>query len=252
MAKGRFISKEICLDKKVNDLSDPWSVVGFTWLITHADCEGRVFGDPAVVRSLLFPRKQEITIEMVEGYIKEWHNAGMIIWYEANGDKYIQFPNFETHQRGLRKDREAPSIIPPFIADKVQSNSGATPEQLPVKLSKVKIRKGKDNKKPPPQKVVEQTQEFLNFFMLKTKLDPPNGSMFSKKWITPLTEMLKVSGNDLDAAKRILLQAIKDSDKSKWTFDTPLGIQSKFNAAAGKQKRKGVSAGTEFNPKDMK
>ena len=125
-------------------------------------------------------------------------------------------------------------------------NDSITKRNTDIDIDKIKM------KRPPPQKVVEQTQEFLNFFMLKTKLDPPNGSMFSKKWITPLTEMLKVSDNDLEDAKRILLQAIKDSDKSKWTFDTPLGIQSKFNAAAGKQKRKGVSAGTEFNPKDMK
>ena len=57
MPRGRFISKEITLDKKVNNLADDTSRLAFTWLITFADCEGRTPGDPAVVRSLLFARR---------------------------------------------------------------------------------------------------------------------------------------------------------------------------------------------------
>ena len=112
MAKGRFISKEICLDKRVNELSDSWSMLGFTWLITHADCEGRIYGDPAIVKSLIFPRQAEISIEMVQGFIDEWEAAGLIKIYEAEGDIYIEFPNFDKHQVGLRKDREPASNIP--------------------------------------------------------------------------------------------------------------------------------------------
>lgn len=112
MAKGRFISKEICLDKRVSELSDGYSMVGFTWLITHADCEGRIYGDPAIVKSLIFPRRMDVTVEMVAGYIQEWEAAGLIKTYEVNGDIYIQFPNFDKHQVGLRKDREPVSHIP--------------------------------------------------------------------------------------------------------------------------------------------
>lgn len=112
MAKGRFISKEISLDKKVNGLSDGYSMVGFTWLITHADCDGRIYGDPAIVKSLIFPRRMDVTVEMVAGYIQEWEAAELIKTYEVNGDTYIEFPNFGKHQVGLRKDREPASHIP--------------------------------------------------------------------------------------------------------------------------------------------
>jgi hypothetical protein len=132
MAKGRFISKEITLDRRVSELSDGYSMVGFTWLITYADCEGRIYGDPAIVKSLLFPRRTDITIEMVAGYIQEWADVGLIILYESDGDLYIEFPNFAKHQVGLRKDREAPSTIPP--------NSGVNPSTSGKNRVNVKIK----------------------------------------------------------------------------------------------------------------
>lgn len=135
MARGRFISQEIAKDKKINDLSNDTSRLAFTWLVATADSEGRTYGDPAIVRSMIFPRRSDITTEQMEFYIQEWHNAGLVVWYEADGDLWICFPNFEKHQVGLRKDREAPSAIPapPILyegtgTDEVRSNAGVTPE----------------------------------------------------------------------------------------------------------------------------
>jgi hypothetical protein len=112
MARGRFISNEIARDKKVNSLSDDTSRLAFTWLITFADAEGRTYGDPALVRSMIFPRRVDVTVEQMERYIKEWQEAGLIVWYEAEDDLYIYFPQFEKHQVGLRKDREPSTSIP--------------------------------------------------------------------------------------------------------------------------------------------
>lgn len=127
MARGRIISKAVCVDKKVNGLSSPWSMLGYTWLITHADCEGRTYGDPAIVKAMIFPRQEgKISTHDVEGFIREWAAAGMIEWYEVNGDLYIQFNNFERHQPGLRKDREPASILPAFI----RQSSGNLPESI--------------------------------------------------------------------------------------------------------------------------
>lgn len=137
MAKGRFITSDITKDKKINDLSDDTSRLGFTWLVTFADREGRTFGDPALVRSMLFPRRDDISLEQMEAYLQEWHDAGLICWYEAKGDKWIEFPNFDKHQK-LRKDREAPSNIP----EPGWSNSGPTPEQDRVKLKDIKLEEG--------------------------------------------------------------------------------------------------------------
>lgn len=151
MAQGRMIVNAITADRRINSLSDDTSKLAFTWLITFADCEGRTYGDPAVVRSMLFPRRQDVTIERMEDYIREWALLGLIVWYESDGDTWISFPKFEKNQPGLRKDREAPSRIPvppELTEDQLRSLSGATPEQLPVKLKEVKVKEVKDATSP--------------------------------------------------------------------------------------------------------
>ena len=113
MARGRFISNRIIVDRQINDLSTDTCRLAFTWLITLADCEGRVFGEPDLLVSSLFPRRVDITPEMMESFIVEWANADFVTWYQASdGERYIQFRTFEKHQVGLRKNREAPSSYP--------------------------------------------------------------------------------------------------------------------------------------------
>ena len=131
MANGRMISRDICSDKRINDLSSDLSRLGFTWIITLLDREGRVHGDPAVVRSMIFPRRQDVTIDHIEEIILEWFRLGLVVWYEANDDLWLWFPNFDKHQVGLRKEREAPSHIPDPTAEGVElvrSRYGVDPE----------------------------------------------------------------------------------------------------------------------------
>jgi len=117
MARGRMVNREICMDRKISDLSCDLSRLAFTWLVSFADKEGRVRGDPAIVRSMLFPRRDDVTVEQVESYITEWADASLIVWYETHDDMWIWFPAFEKNQPGLRKEREPESIIPPLSDD---------------------------------------------------------------------------------------------------------------------------------------
>lgn len=112
MARGRMISNSIVNDKDVNSISSDTSRLAFTWLIAFADREGRTYGDPALVRSMLFPRRNDVTAEQVESFIREWARLGLVVWYEAKGDLWISFPNFDRHQPGMRKGREPESLIP--------------------------------------------------------------------------------------------------------------------------------------------
>jgi hypothetical protein len=146
MAKGRFVSKQITIDKKVNDLKDPWSMLGFTWMIPHADCEGRLYGDPSVLKSIIFPRQNGlVTIEQVEQMACDWHNIGLIIYYEDDCDRYIQLINFEKHQTGLRKDREPASVIPGFNPDNCRIIAGLNQVKLSISLSEVKDKLSKED-----------------------------------------------------------------------------------------------------------
>ena len=113
MARGRFISKDIIGDKEVNELSTDTCRLAYIYLITLADCEGRIIGDPDYLASMLFPRRREVTPDMIRSFVGEWAEAGFIVYYEtAAGEKIIQLINWEKHQKGLRKDREAPSNFP--------------------------------------------------------------------------------------------------------------------------------------------
>lgn len=113
MARGRFIDNKIVLSKQVSLLSDDTCRLMFTWMITFADKEGRLFGDPALIRGTIFPRNEKITIKKVESYLQEMMDVGLILWYEARGDKFVLFPGFSDSQIGLRKDKEPESGYPP-------------------------------------------------------------------------------------------------------------------------------------------
>lgn len=141
MARGRMITNLICKDRKVHALSDDTARLLFTWLITVADCEGRAFGDPAIVKATIFPRRNDITAERVDGYLNEMYMLGLIERYIVDDEQYIYFPSFEKNQIGLRKDREAKSEIP---APPLRSKSGVSPEELQVKLIEVKTIENKE------------------------------------------------------------------------------------------------------------
>lgn len=113
MARGRMINSRIAMDKAVNDLMDDTSRLAFTWLITFADSEGRTHGDPALVASMVFPRRRDVTPTLMMAYMVQWEAKGLIHYYEAEGDWWIEFPAFAKNQRGLDRRKEPDSIIPP-------------------------------------------------------------------------------------------------------------------------------------------
>ncbi len=132
MPRGRFLSKSISLDEKVNALSDDTARLLFTWLISHLDCEGRLHGDPTTVKSIVFPRRK-ISVRRVEKYLNEIQKLGLIFRYSLNGNSYLFAPHFEKHQLGLQKNKEAQSQIPPPTPELLQSLVSPTPPQVKVK-----------------------------------------------------------------------------------------------------------------------
>lgn len=132
MARGRMINKVISLDEKVNALSDDTARLLFTWMIPHLDCEGRMHGDATTVKSIVFPRRN-ISAKKTEKYLKELEEFELIFRYSVNGNQYIWIKNFERHQRGLRKEKEAPSQIPPFAPNLGRSEDGVGQTQTKIK-----------------------------------------------------------------------------------------------------------------------
>ena len=130
MARGRFISNKIAIDRKVHELSSDTCRLAYTWSITFADREGRIIGEPEMLLALVFPRRRDITIETIQSYIDEWVRAEFIyIYLNGDGDKVIQFINFEKNQVGLRKDKEPESVYD--HPDNCRIIVGNVPDKLP-------------------------------------------------------------------------------------------------------------------------
>lgn len=140
MARGRFVSGKIIVDRKVHDLSSDTCRLAYTWMIPLADREGRVTGEPEMLLSQIFPRRRDVSADNMQGFIDEWVQAGFIyVYIGKDGDKVIQLINFEKHQTGLRKDREPESIFD--NPEDCRIIAGRLPEKCQVKLSKVKLSK---------------------------------------------------------------------------------------------------------------
>ena len=236
MARGRIINNEIIKDKRVNNLSDDTSRLAFTWLITLADCEGRTNGDPALLRSMLFPRRTDITVEQMEQYIIEWHNAGLANWYEAEDDLWISLPNFDKHQVGLRKDREPKTNIPspddgtPPV--NIRQLSGKQPEDYglkDIKLKDIKRRSSPDGDKPPENKSKPEfviAMETLEGVFAKARGCPlpdweHDPKTANKRWRTPLGHIFNQCDKDIQKASTVIRDVVTAMRKDNLTFDAP-------------------------------
>jgi hypothetical protein len=140
MASGRMIQRKISSNKELPKLialldgrmGHPHGAMAallYTWSIAHLDCEGRMHGDPFVVKGSVVPRISFITPELVETYLVAMAEVGLVVYYEAEDDRWLFFPAFEGSQPHLRKDREADSKIPSHH-NAMRIISGSTPEQL--------------------------------------------------------------------------------------------------------------------------
>lgn len=157
-----MLSRRITRSHKLAGLKSDTARLFFCCLIPYLDVDGRMEADVRLIKADIFPLLEHVTPRVINRLLAELHAAGLIVLYECNGLKYIQVLQFETHQRNLRKDREAKSTIPPPTPDQLRSDSGPTPEELrndsrirEEKLREEKLIKGRaredlpvDNSKP--------------------------------------------------------------------------------------------------------
>jgi hypothetical protein len=105
----RTIKPELFLDEKVQALPSPARLL-FIGLISHADDEGRLAGDPRVIRAQVFPM-DALPVAKVAAWLKQMAQLGLIRRYEADGFLWIEITNWRLHQR---INRPRPSTIPPY------------------------------------------------------------------------------------------------------------------------------------------
>jgi len=147
MANRRMLAKSISTSIEVNNLSLPARLL-FTWMIPHADDDGRLKGDPKYIKATVVPYTNW-SPNTIKSYLVVMNNIGLIHYWQDNSEWFIEFVKWKAYQQ-LRKDRYHASDLPSFSTDSVNqavtssqpSDSQVTPEANISESSTSEFKKG--------------------------------------------------------------------------------------------------------------
>ena len=229
MPQGRIILKSISESKKIARLKTDGARLLYTWLITHLDVNGCFSADPDVVNGKVLTRLNKPK-KTVVSYLDNLASTGLIVIYEANGDKFLIVPDFAEKQPNLQPKKEGKPTIPLPTPDQLQSNSTTSKvKESKVKESKVNI--------PPPKK------QYLDHVLLSdeeyTKLVVRYGEEETTRWIEKLDSGIGSKGYKYKSHyKTIISWSLKDertgNAKSKPQRTVPERDFSKQESQYGK------------------
>lgn len=102
MAVGRIIRKTIFNNHNLNDL-DNFEKLLYTWLVVSADREGRIDADPITIASTTarYLQCDDADIAVALAALGE---TDLLVIYEDQAGRYIQFNNFKESQNMITKD----------------------------------------------------------------------------------------------------------------------------------------------------
>lgn len=134
-----MLLKEVSTSDKLHSLSNDTARLLWTWMLSQADINGCFYANPSIVKSFVFPLRDEMPVADVAGYLDEMENVGLIIRYEDN--QYLYIVKFEEKQPKLHPDREGKPTIPQITHDKLMSKKKSLMSESPqIKLNKSKIK----------------------------------------------------------------------------------------------------------------
>lgn len=105
---NRIIKSSICSSETIDSLNWFQEVV-FYRLIVNCDDYGRMDARPKLLKSMLFPIKERITVKDVEDALHKLADAGCVVLYEVKGKPYLCLPSWEAHQNIRAKQSKYPS-----------------------------------------------------------------------------------------------------------------------------------------------
>ncbi|OGM11973.1 hypothetical protein A2Z22_04805 [Candidatus Woesebacteria bacterium RBG_16_34_12] len=115
MAGKRMLHAKISVSDDVNRLPLEARLL-FTWMIAHADDDGRLKGKSAYIKAIVVPYT-DWSSNKVEQYLQLMKEVGLINHWQVNDKWFIEFPKWIEYQK-IRKDRYTPSNLPSFTPNK--------------------------------------------------------------------------------------------------------------------------------------
>lgn len=121
---NRMLKESIRTSKKVNMVSD-FDFRVWAYLITYVDDFGRGSADPELLKGLVFPRRKGITESQITKALANLASIGMVVLYEADGEPFFYFPNWDKHQQIRAKKSRFPE--PEIICNQMISDDSKCP-----------------------------------------------------------------------------------------------------------------------------
>lgn len=130
--RSRLMKPNFYRDEDLSSL-EPLAQILFSGLWCVADRDGRLEDRPRLVKSDVFPARDEVTSLDVVRWLDALVNINVIMRYEVDGKKYIQVKNFNKHQKISPKEARSTLPAPPqgaATAQQLHSNGGAVVVQF--------------------------------------------------------------------------------------------------------------------------
>lgn len=109
MSRRRYISTEISVDRRINELSD-FAALLYTWMIAHADDDGAITSDPDEIAWTVIPGRRKKRSQ-VEEALQEIKDQGLLL---PDGDGQLLFPSasfyrYQTYIPAAKRRYEDPN-----------------------------------------------------------------------------------------------------------------------------------------------
>lgn len=118
---NRIIRESICTSGSIDQLT--WfEEVLFYRLIVNCDDYGRFDGRVAVIKSRLFPLKENLTNKHVSEAIESLASAGLVVLYEDRGRPLLYLPTWDDYQSVRAKKSKYPSPCEHLQANEIICN----------------------------------------------------------------------------------------------------------------------------------
>jgi hypothetical protein len=125
MAKdARMLHLSISKSLQVDSLPLPARLL-FTWMIAHADDDGRIKGEPKYIKGSVVPLTNWST-KNIQKYLELMKKIGLIYYWQENDQWFVEFVKWNMYQH-IRSDRYKTSDLPSF--HKSNDNQVSTRQQ---------------------------------------------------------------------------------------------------------------------------
>lgn len=155
----------------LRDWTDSKTISGLSWqgevlftrLIMKADDYGNFHADPQMIKSLCFPRKDDIRSAEIDRWLKELEAAEIIRTYPAKGDVFLHITNFGQEQRLRNTKRKYPPEPEHFanVGENMPQVAASCRELRPETKrneDETKMKMNSEISSPPPEIIPERNR----------------------------------------------------------------------------------------------